>query len=238
MNYAYNYDVPVVASNTFSWNELVVEPLKMIGINIVAFLPNIVSALLILFAGWVVAHIVRVLLKKCLKSMDFDKIAEKIGVKSLLGGDEQKLLPHVWFSVLGYWMTLFVAFLMALDNLNLRIMSTRLEELFSYLMTVIVMLIIVVAGMFLSMVVSRVVKTTAESIKMNNPGRIANVARWLVLTMTLIICLVHIGLPRDIFVVVIGGTYLTLCITFILAFGIGGSRWASTLLEKFTKKIK
>jgi hypothetical protein len=107
-----------------------------------------------------------------------------------------------------------------------------------FAVAVFVAAMIAVVGLFLSMLAYRVVLATAGSVGFVKPERLANVVKWSVVFSTALICLFQIGIPRDVIMMILGGTYISLCITFIIAFGIGGSGFAATVLGKLVDSNK
>ena len=110
------------------------------------------------------------------------------------------------------------------------------NEYSNYLLAIVA--IIAVVGIALSMVVHRIIRSTAKSTEMSKPELSANIARWIILTFTGIVCLSQVGIRLDVDMLLIpaGVILVTLCITFILAFGFGGRDWAQRMLEKIGKK--
>ena len=95
-----------------------------------------------------------------------------------------------------------------------------------------------VVALLLSVLVHRIVRGTAARAGFANPELMAAIARGLVLVSAVLLGLLQLGIPREILLMVLGVTYLTLCITFILAFGVGGTGFASALLARFMEKKK
>lgn len=221
---------------TLDWNQLVVLPLKGMFVETVRFLPDLVAGLLTILVGWLLAQMVRLVVQVCLRSMGFDAIAGKIGLTELTGGAEGKLAPHKWFGLAAFWWTMVVVFTVALDRFRMRMVSAQVDQILSYVVAVFMVSVIAVAGIFLSMILSRVVKGAAEAAQIGRPELFGGIAKWSVLVFTATVCLSRIGLPRDIFMVFFSVTYLTLCISFVLAFGLGGTVWAGRILERFSKK--
>jgi len=124
---------------------------------------------------------------------------------------------------------------MALDQLRLNMASSQLDHFLFFFVTVFTALLTFVFGMFLSFIFSRLVKTFGDNLKMPQVELWANMTRWTIMGFTLIICLGQIGMPPQILLMAVAIAFVTLCITFVLAFGMGGVGWAGKVLDKTLK---
>ncbi len=218
----------------WDWQKLVVDPLKKFLVDVMAFIPDVLVALCLLVTGWVVGRVLQLIVMAFLRAIGFDAFAEKTGMTGLWGGSE-KIAPHRWVGLLVFWTAMFVSFVLCLDQLRLRIASSELNQLFHFALMVITVLFIFGVGMFLSLVCSKMVRVFAQQLKIEKPEVYAAWARGIILTFTLLACLMHIGVPETIIFGVAGTGFLTLCLAFILAFGLGGRAWAGKMLDRFSR---
>ena len=225
-----------VQGEVLDWGYLVIKPLKNILMELVRFIPNILVALLILFAGWLIAQLCRFLVSSFLKSVGFNSVAEKIGVHEIIGKNNKKIAPNQLVGLMAFWGTIFTTFIIALASLGLRDISSHFNTLLSYVVTILTISIIAVVGIVLSMIVRRIIRSTAKSTGSSKPELPANIARWGILIFTGIVCLSQIGisvemLSRPVIIILI-----TICAAFILAFGLGGRHWAEKILDRIEKR--
>jgi hypothetical protein len=221
------------------WNQLVIDPLMVMVRGAVAFIPNIISSVLIIFMGLVLAILAREILGAFLKSVGFDGFSDRINL--FPGSKEEgegKLHPHQYAARWVYWIVLLSVIVAVFDRLRLQAVSLHIDAVVGFAVTVFVASMIAVVGLFLSMLAHRVVLATAGSVGFAKPELLANAAKWAVVFSTAIICLFQISIPREIILIILGATYLTLCVTFVLAFGIGGTGFAATVLSKLTDSRK
>lgn len=234
------YETPQAASypTTFSqtgeldFHSLVIQPIEAMLAQLVGFIPNLLAALYILIFGWIIAHLIKIVTSRFLTAIRFDKIAEKIGLSELLDEGEQKITASRWFGVLAFWLTILVSFVIALDYLRLEIASQRLDQVIYLIGSSLAAILVLTLGMFLSELIARLVRTTAKNLHVPRPEIHANIIRWVVLIFTLMVTLAQFQIPGDFVLVALGVVFATLCLTFILAFGIGGCQWAAKVLDK------
>ena len=66
------------------WNNSVVDPVRLMTAKILAYLPVLFGALVILIVGWLVAKGIRQLVNWLLKAIRFDTLADKAGISEIL----------------------------------------------------------------------------------------------------------------------------------------------------------
>ena len=233
-----SYDTATAVSQIFNWHEFVVLPLKDFFIGIVSFIPYLLTALCILLTGWIVGRILQFIVSVVLCRTGFNKFASKIGILEFLEENEIKMSIHHWIGRLTFWVVIFVSLMLALDQLPLKISSTPAENLLHFVFTVIAVFIILVFGIFLSMFFAKVVRTMAQNKNVQNSRLYGNLVRWVVLVVTVFVCMMQIGVMSTIILSVLSIITVTICIAFILAFGLGGRAWAAKVLDKTLKDQK
>jgi len=215
-----------------TWDQLVVQPLEKMAMEAVRFLPDLIAAVITLVIGWVIARIAGVVVSKFLKSVKFDSFADKLGLTGLLEQDGKKTAPHQWCGQLTFWLVMLFAVISSLGQLNFHLASRRLDEFYFFVVTVLTTLTIFILGIFLSFLCAKIVHTVTHKLSVPKPEFYANITKWTVLVFTFLISLTQIGMPPQVVLIVLGVAYITLCITFIVAFGAGGTAWAAKLLDR------
>lgn len=215
-----------------NWQNLVVRPLEDMLFEVMSFIPNLLKVILIFLAGWFVAKFFKFLLTKFFARINFDSLVEKIGVSAIFKADNGKASPGKIVSSAIYWLIIFVVVIMAFNQLKMYKTSYLLEDVISYVVTILKVSIILILGMFLSMGCSRVILLIAKKVNTPRPEIQASIVRTGIIIFTFIICLVRLGLPQEILLTIVGVGFVTICLTFIVAFGVGGQVWAAKFLDK------
>ncbi len=96
------------------------EPIQGMLNKILDFLPNILTAAIIIFVGWFVAKIVRQIITSLLAAVGLDKLSEKVGVSNALGS--QKLSSLV--GLIAYIIILIPIIVAGLNALQLDAITT------------------------------------------------------------------------------------------------------------------
>jgi len=204
--------------------------------RIMAYLPVILGALVILIVGWIVAKAIRRLVDWLLKAIRFDALADKAGISEILKKGDLKITAGEVISSIVYWLIIIMVLVMTVDALGLPKSSDILESLFAYVPKVIAALLVLVVAMFLASFVSGIVRTAAANANLPKPQILAGVSRWAIIIFAVTISLEQLGiaplLVSATFNIILGGIVLALA----LAFGLGGKDAAAKYLEELKHK--
>ena len=218
------------------WDNLIADPIRKMLETILAYLPILFGALIILIVGWIVAKAIRRIVDWLLKAARFDMLADKAGITGILRKGDLKISARELVSRLIYWLIMIMVLVMAVDALGLPKSSEVLASLFAYVPRVIAALLVLVVAMFLASFVSGIVHTAASNAKMPRPELFAGATRWAIVIFAANIALVELGiaplLVTTTFNIVLGGV----CLALAIAFGLGGKDAAARYLEEFREK--
>jgi len=218
------------------WKNLVVEPVTQMLSKILAYLPVLLGALLILIIGWIVAKAIKRLVDWLLKIVRFDTLADKAGISEILRKGDLRISAREVVSSIVYWLIIIMVLVMAVDALGLPKSSDILASLFAYVPKVIVALLVLIVAMFLANFVSGIVRTAAGNANLPKPEILAGVSRWAIIIFAITIALEQLGiaplLVTATFNIILGGIVLALA----LAFGLGGKDAAAKYLEELKQR--
>jgi len=219
-----------------NWNELIVDPIRQMLAKILAYLPVLLGALIILIVGWIVAKVIRRLVDWLLKAVRFDTLADKAGISEILSKGDLKITAREVVSGLVYWLVIIMVLVMTVNALGLPNTSDVLASLFAYIPNVIAALLVLVVAMFLAGFVSGIVRIAAGNAKLPKPELLAGISRWAIIIFALTIALAQLGiatlLVTTTFNIILGGV----CLALALAFGLGGKDAAARYLEELKKR--
>ena len=218
------------------WDNLIAEPVRQMLTRILAYLPILLGAIVILIAGWVIAKAIRGIIDWLLKVVRFDTLADKAGISGILRKGDLKISAREVVSGIVYWLIIIMVLVMAVDALGLPKASDVLASLFAYVPNVIAALLVLVVAMFLASFVSGIVHTAAGNANLPRPEIFAGVSRWAIIIFAVTISLGELGiatlLVTTTFNIILGGV----CLALALAFGLGGKDAAARYLEELRQK--
>jgi len=219
-----------------NWNELIADPIRQMLTRILAYLPILLGALIILIVGWIVAKVIRRAVDWLLKTVRFDTMADKTGISEVLRKGDLKITAREVVSGLVYWLIIIMVLVMTVDALGLPKSSDVLASLFAYIPKVIAALLVLVVAMFLASFVSGIVRTASGNANLPRPELIANISRWAIIIFAVTIAMEQLGiaplLVGTAFNIILGGVVLALA----LAFGLGGKDAAARYLDELKKR--
>lgn len=221
---------------TIEWKSLVVEPVTQMLSRILAYLPVLLGALLILIVGWLIAKAIKRLVDWLLKMVRFDTLADKAGITEILRKGDLNISAREVVSSIVYWLIIIMVLVMTVDALGLPKSSDILASLFAYVPKVIVALLVLIVAMFLANFVSGIVRTAAGNANLPKPEILAGVSRWAIIIFAVTIALEQLGIAPMLvtatFNIILGGIVLALA----LAFGLGGKDAAAKYLEELKQR--
>lgn len=218
------------------WNNLIVDPIREMLTKVMAYLPVLLGALVILIVGWLVAKAIQRIADWLLKTVRFDLMADKAGITEVLRKGNLKTSAREVISSLVYWLIMIMVLVMVVNALGLPRVSDILASLFAYIPRVIGALFVLVVAMFLANFVSGIVRTAAGNANLPKPEILAGISRWAILIFAVTISLGQLGigtlLVTTTFNIILGG----ICLALALAFGLGGKDAAARYLEEIRQK--
>ena len=200
--------------------------------SFIAFLPQIVAALLIIILGWVIAVLLGQLVRKLLTLTRVDKALDRLGLKRIREDTGLKLTVAGFVGGLVKWFLIIVAVLAAADILRLAQISEFLRSVLSYFPNVIVAVVIVTIGVLVGNFVHKLVLGAGRAAKLPSVPAIATFARWAIVIFAALAALVQLQVAGALIQILFTGIIAMLAIAGGLAFGLGGKEHAKEILDQ------
>ena len=199
----------------------VLDPVRMMWANILGFLPNVISAIIILLVGWVVAAVIQKIVVRFLKLARLDTVSEKSGIANvLLKGDISQTLSEIIGSLV-YWLVILVVALAAVNALNLNEAATLLTTIILYIPRVIAALFILVLGIFFASVLATMVRTTAANSGVSQAKGLGRLTQIIVIVFTFIQALQQLGINVVLLNLVVQAGVWSVALGIAIAIGLG-----------------
>lgn len=151
----------VVATQTVVLQEAVPEFLRDTVANIVAFLPRLVGALVILLIGWIIGRVVAAAVRRLVDAVELDRAVLDTPLGDMLGGTERAVSGA--FGMLGKWFVYALAILAAADVLAIPLLSQWINRAVTYLPAFIAGLAIIVVGFVVADFVGDAIQRTSAA---------------------------------------------------------------------------
>ncbi|MGQ0547593.1 MAG: mechanosensitive ion channel family protein [Betaproteobacteria bacterium] len=212
---------------------VMLEPVRVFMRQVGDFLPRLALALLVLFAGWIVAKMVRFAISRGLRAVNFNVLTERAGMDGFLrdggvGADTTEIL-----ALLFYWLVILAALVIGFNLLGLTYITDLLGRVVLFVPRVIVALLILAFGAYFARFVGTAVTAYCRNVHLQDADLLGRLAQYAILTFVVLIALDQVNVGGDIvrqsFLILLAGVVFALA----LAFGIGGKDWAAEMLERW-----
>jgi hypothetical protein len=210
-----------------------IEPFRLMLLQIVAFLPRLAVALVIVAIGWVLAKMAKLAVVKALRAVNFNVLTERAGLDGFLrqGGIETD--TSAIFGLLAFWMVVLGALVAAFNAMNFPYVSDFLSRAVFYIPRLAVALLIATLGAYFARFVANAVATYCRQREIPDADMLGSLAQYAILIFVILIAFDHTGiggdLMRESFLIVLAGMVFALA----LAFGLGGRRAAARVLDRW-----
>lgn len=202
--------------------------------SIIAFLPNILAAILILIVGALIAAGLASLTRKGLRRLRFDKAVHSTPA----GNAVSKVIesPSGFAGTIVYWLIMIGAISLAVAALNLPILNDLLAAVYSYVPNIVAAILIFLVASAIS---AGAVTFTRRVMGGGALAKLVGAAvPAIVMSLAVFMILNQLGIATDIvnilFTAIVGSVALGLA----LAFGLGGRDVARDLLEQAADGVR
>jgi Conserved TM helix len=194
-------------------------------------LPGIVALVVALGVSIVLAWVVGSILRRSLKSFQFDDRLVTWGLPSLAEWSPSNSPSMLVVRVVS-WAIVLIGFLVGLSAFDATLTSQFVERFFTYLPNVVAAIVLLFVGNIVARFLSRSVLIGAVNMNLQYARLLSMGIKWLVLVLTVAMALEHLAIGGNIvflaFAILFGGIVLSLS----LAVGLGSKDLVSRSLER------
>jgi hypothetical protein len=218
---------------------IVVEPGRAVLLQIGQFIGNLLLVLFLLLVGWLISKIViRVGVTRLLKVLKVDDLSKRIELDTILskGGINRSLSELV--GDICYWVSLLITFVVALNAVGLSVAADLLQRIVLYIPNIVAAIFILIVGMFASVILRNVVKTSASNIGIAQVNFLSKIAETVVIIFAVAIALEQLQIGARIVELTISIVLASFGLGFALAFGLGCKDRVGKSVGDFLDKMK
>jgi len=194
--------------------------------------------LILAFMGWVIAYLVKVILRSILQFMKFDKLSESAGASQLLN---KAALPAAteMLSRFVFWVTWLGFILLGVSVLGILGLQEQIARVFLFLPRLFVAMFILFFGLLAASFFSRAALLAAVNANVPSPRILSLAVRSIIIVFVFSIVFEELGLAEQTMLVAFGIAFGAFMLGLAIAFGIGGRDLAQRFLEeKFVRGKK
>jgi hypothetical protein len=198
--------------------------------RIVAIIPDLLGAIVILLIGWGIGKLIQVAVTKGLDALHFNQLMDREGVNQSLQRAGVKRSMDEVLGVIAYWFVFLLAVQAAISVLGIVSLTNLMNAVILYLPRIFAAIIVVIAGAWAASFLSRVTLASANTAGISYANTLGSVVQGTVLFFTFAIALDVLGLSfpflTTAFAIILGAFALAGA----LAYGLGGREYASDTL--------
>ena len=217
-------------------DKVIVEPLREVFQKLVAFLPSLLTGIVVFIIGLGLAWLVKLLVVRIARLLKLDAALTRSGVTDALQKMAVKDTPAKLLGRTFFWLVTFIFFVLALKVMKVPVIDQLLEKLLLFLPNIFVALIILVIGWLLGNFLGRATLIASVNAGVKLSSQLSRGVKAIILLFAFVMAFEQLGIGRSTmiaaFTIAFGGVVLALA----LAFGFGGKDLARTFLEKRIKK--
>lgn len=195
------------------------------------FLPRFLEMLVIVFVGWLIAYILKVLLRSLLKITHFDKLSEHTGATQLLRGVALPSLTELVGRFV-FWVAWLGFILLGISVLGVVGIEQHVASFFGFLPRLFAALFILFFGLLAASFFSRTVLLSGVNADLPSPRLISWAVRTMAIVFVISMAFEELGVGSKTMIVAFALTFGALMLGLALAFGLGGKDLAKKYLER------
>jgi len=195
------------------------------------YLPRLIVMLIVAFLGWVVAYLLKVLVRSILRLTKFSKLLENAGATQLLN---QAALPSSTelLSQIVFWVAWVGFILLGVSVLGIVGLHEYISRFFLFLPRLLVALIILFVGLLVASFFSRAALLAAVNANFRSSRLLSILIRITISIFALSMVFEVLGVAEETMLIAFGTAFGAVMLGLAIAFGIGGKDLAREFLEK------
>lgn len=224
---------------TGEWLNLIQYSFQSFWIELIAYLPQLLVALVVLVLGWIVGGALGRITTKLFDVLRVNALLRAAGAETVAARAGYTLNGSAFLGTLIKWLIIVVFFVAALDILGLEQVTIFFRDVvLGYLPQVIVAVLILFGVIIIASVVDRAVVASTRASGFTAPELLGAFARYAIILFGILTVMDLLRIGAEIANMLFAGIVFALALAFGLAFGLGGREAAAKYLEEVMERRK
>lgn len=201
--------------------------------NAIDYTPRLVTALIILLAGWLLARLIATIVQRLAEKVRLEELLTRTGIKA---GLEKAQINRTGTQLLGmllYWIIFLNFILIALESLGLDAAVEPLRSLIAFLPRLLAALATLTAGVLLAQFLGKAAQAAMSSMGVEFHQEVGQGVNVLLIIMIVIVVLEQLGINASIMTNIFTNVITLAVAGLALAFGLGGRDVARSVLAGY-----
>lgn len=220
------------------WSLSIIQPFLQ---DMVSFIAKLLLAIIVFVLGYLISVGIGRIVAEILKSVKFNKLFDKEGWHRALQRANVDVNPSEFIGAIFKWVFIIMFLLIAVDILKLSQFGMVLTQVLNYLPNVIVASLIFVVAVIISDIIEKMVRVTAERMKIGHAYLAASIVKWAIWIFTIFLVLEqllpHSDLVKTLYMAIVWGIVGTVSLGVAIAIGLGGKDAAAEVIGDMKRKI-
>ncbi len=212
------------------WWEALVEAVTASLHQILAFLPAVILALMLLGFGFLLAKMVSLGFVRLLQLMGFDRLLSRTAAQTLLERSGTKRKTSEILGMIGFWVIFLVFLIKASDTLGLSMVSDALTGIANYIPKVGIAVLVLILGLIAANFVRELITMTCSSAGITHGTMVAQAVYVAVVLLIVVTAIDALGIDTQL----LNNTIVILLAGLIggaaLSFGLGSRNAVANLI--------
>jgi hypothetical protein len=220
-----------------SWGAAIQQSFANATSLLLAAIPAIIGALIILAIGWFIAALVARAIAAVLHRVRFNDLAHRSGVAGFVNstGAETDAIGFVALAV--KWFIRLIALVVAFDALGLPAVSDTLRQMVLWLPNLVVALVVLIIGGLAANMLFGLVRASAARADFGNADVLAAIARAAIWTFAIVIAVHQVGIASELVTTLFTALVAGFALAIGLAFGLGGRDTAAEIVHDLYARL-
>jgi len=200
------------------------------------FVPALFGALVILFAGYLLAKVIEKGTQRLLRRMRFNQLLERGGVMQAVERSGSHLNPAKVIANVLFWFVMFAVLLVSANAIGLESLANVFSELVSYIPSVIAAIVIIILGIVLGGFVGGLIMASAGGL--HGGPWLARTGRGGVIVLAVFMALQELGIATDIVTTAFAILFGAVALALALSFGLGNRELAGEVTREWYQRYR
>jgi hypothetical protein len=177
------------------WKEAMADSFKRFLAKVITFLPNLAAMITILIVGFFIAWIVKIVMLRFLKTIQFDKVSERWGLPQIISKGGVAHTPSHLVSRFFYWVIVLITLILGINALEVAATQNFITHFFNYLPNLFAAILILVVGYLIAIFLGQATLIAAVNAQMDAARPLSRTVRWFVIVLSA--CIYHLGIAEN-----------------------------------------
>jgi hypothetical protein len=200
------------------------------------YVPALIGALVILFAGYLLAKLLERAVDHALARLGLNRWLEQGGVLDAVGRTGWRRSPSRLIGTVAFWFVMFAVILLAANALGLDSLATVFSQLVGYIPSLIAAIVILLLGIVLGEFVDGLVMASAGGV--HGGPMLARAGRVGVIVLAIFMALQQLGIATSIVTTAFAIIFGAIALAFALSFGLGNRELAGQVTREWYERLR